>query len=170
MQTVEVIDNYNDEILRDILFINRNVFPNGWQYHDAAEYYKEMLKNKNNIHILLKDSGERVGYLHAIPHNEAVRELKKDDPAMKEEPNTYYIETVGILPAFREKKGFSKMIAAFITESKKRGIKKFSLHARVSNRFSEIIQMKFGVAPIRRIQKWKYYNFEEPSDYIEVPI
>ncbi len=169
-QTVEVVDDYDDEVLKDILFINRNVFPNGWQYHDAEDYYKNRLQNKNSIHILLKDDGNRVGYLHAIPHNEAVEELKNDDPAMSEDENAYYIETVGILPAFRKKRGFSKMLAAFINESKKRGITKFSLHARVNNKFSEIIQKKFKVAPLRRIQKWKYYNFEEPTDYIEVPI
>jgi len=170
MQTAHLITHFDNEILRDILLIIRDSFPAGWQYDDAEEYYREMLSNTRNIHIILVDSGERVGYLHSIPHNDAVKELEYDDPAMKNDDMMYYIETVAILPDHRGGKGFSKMLQLLITELKLRGIKKLALHARVVNSLSENIRAKFGTAAIRRIEKWRYYNFEEPTDYYEVPL
>lgn len=168
MQTAEVLRVFSNEILSDVLLIERNSFPKKWEYEDAEEYYENMLKNKNNINIFLNDNGKRVGYLLAIPHNDAVKELKNDDPELKEDPMKYYIETIAILPELRGKKGLPKMLEKLIDECKYRGINKISMHARVNNRLSEIIQNKFSVTGIRRINKWKYYNFEEPADYIEV--
>jgi ribosomal protein S18 acetylase RimI-like enzyme len=168
MQISEVINNYQGDILRDIIFIYNNSYPLSWQCTDDDEYYKEMLLNRNNIHIFLKDYEKSVGYLHAIQHNDAVKELSNDDPAIKEDRLMYYIETVCILPEYRARQGFSKLLATLLIECKKRGINKVSLHARVTNHLSEIIQVKFNTAPLRRIEKWKYYNFEEPADYFEV--
>jgi hypothetical protein len=35
---------------------------------------------------------------------------------------------------------------------------------------SEIIQSKFRTTEVRRIEKWAYYNYEEPTDYIEASL
>jgi len=164
---VEKIHSFESKILRDILFIEHNCFPKEWIYDDAGEYYKKMLENKNNINILLKDQGKSLGYLLAIPHNEAVSELKNDDPGLKEDSMRYYIDTVGILSEFREKGYFSIMFECLASECKKRGINKISMHARVNNKFSSKMQKKLRITEIRRIEHWRYYNFEEPTDYID---
>ena len=45
-----------------------------------------MLKNGNNINILLKDDNKGIGYLLAIPHNDAVvTELEHDDQLMQKD-------------------------------------------------------------------------------------
>lgn len=167
MLKAEVVRGFDKNVLEDIVLINRKSFPKGWAYSDAEEYYTEMLKNENNIHIILKDNGERIGYLLAIPHNNALRELKNDDPFMEEDALRYYVEVVAVLPDFRGKKGFSEILKKLREELKEKGIYKLSMHARVSNNFNMIIQKSIKITQIRRIQRWKYYNYEEPTDYIE---
>jgi ribosomal protein S18 acetylase RimI-like enzyme len=167
MQTAGTLKRFDPDALRDILYIRRNSFPSEWTYDDAEAYYRAMLMSEANIHIFLRDDGNRIGYLLAIPHNDAVAELKRDDPGMEEDSKRYYIETVAILPEFRGQGGFSKMLRKLTGElGPKAG--KISLHARITNGFSKIMQQKGSVTKIRRIEQWKYYRYEEPADYLEV--
>lgn len=168
MFETEVVQGLEENILKEIILVNRASFPPGWVYSDAEKYYRSMLSKKDSIHIILKYKGKTIGYLLAIPHNDAVIELKNGDPKMKKDPMKYYIETTGILPEYRGKRGFSKMLKRLIDECKKRGITKISLHARVKTGLSTIMQKKFKVTEVRRIERWQFYNFEEPTDYIEV--
>ena len=163
----KVVIHGDENIVKAIVSNNQGSFPSGWEYADAAKYYAELFEKKNSINIILKDNEKIIGHLLAIPHNDAVDELKTDDPAMRKDASGYYIETVAILPGHRGKKGLSAMLETLKDELKKRGINNISLHARVSNDFTKIIQKKMKVTNIRRIDKWKYYNYEEPTDYIE---
>ncbi len=167
MVKIEVVKQFDEQTLKDILFILRDSFPLQWRYDDDYTYYKSMLNNKMNIHLFLIVDGRRVGYLHAIPHVDAADELKEDDPEMRPDSSMYYIEVVGIRSEYRGRKGFTLMLEALKHECRLRGISKISLHARVHTNFSEIIQHKLNVDTIRRVEKWKHYNFEEPTDYIE---
>jgi len=166
----DVVHGFDEPLVKDIVLINRDSFPSEWEYSDAEEYYKEKLKNADNIHIILSEKDERVGYLLAIPHNEAVQELHADDLLMKEDPFRYYIETVCILPLFRGQKGFSVILKVLSDELKRRGIANLSMHARVSNHFSKIIQKKMKITQIRTVERWKYYNYGESADYIEATL
>jgi ribosomal protein S18 acetylase RimI-like enzyme len=167
MLQTEVINYYDEQILNDIITINQKSFPSGWDYGDDNTYYGGMLKNKDNISIILKDGIKNVGYLLAIPHNIARKELENDDKFMNENISRYYIESIAIIPEYRNKSGLSAILDTLRRELESRGILGVSLHARVHNNFSKIIQNKIKVSKIRRIDKWKYYNFEEPTDYIE---
>ena len=167
MLKTEILNHYDQNTVKEIVSINRGSFPSGWGMSDTEQYYGSMLRNKTNIHIVLNDAGKKAGYLLAIPQNNAFEELKNDDPRMEKGAGTYYIETLGIIPESRGKKGLSMMLEKLAGECRKREINKISLHARVSNKLGEIIQKKFKTIKIRRIEKWRYYNFEEPTDYIE---
>lgn len=167
MLSAEIINKFDKYIVKEIVSINRAAFPPGWGAPDAKRYYAGTLRGEKNIHIMLNDNGKNAGYLLAIPQNDAVEELKNDDPEMEKDTGTYYIETLGVIPESRGKKGLSMMLEKFSEECRNRGINKISLHARISNKLSEIIQKKFKAVKIRRIEKWRYYNFEEPADYIE---
>jgi hypothetical protein len=98
----------------------------------------------------------------------AKKRLKDDDPSMSEDTTRFYIESVAIIPEYRGMKmGFLKMIRVFIKELERKGILKISMHARVSNNLSAIIQKILKVTPKRTIENWEYYNKEESTDYIE---
>jgi ribosomal protein S18 acetylase RimI-like enzyme len=125
-----------------------------------------MLTKQDNVHVMLCDNEEKVGFLFAIPHNEAVVELKDHDPLMKEDSGTYYIENVAILPAHRKKGAFGKMLVLLRDELRKRDIFRISLHARVHNSLSKNIQKNMKMIEIRRINAWRFYAYEEPTDYI----
>jgi len=167
MLAAEIVKNFDKNTVSEVVHINRNSFPSHWSAADAESYYGEMLLDEKSIHILLSDNGKRAGYMLAIPQNAAVEELKNDDPEIKKDASEYYIETVGILPGSRGKKGLSLMLEKLAAECRRRGVKKISLHARITNNLSKIIQKKFKIVGIRRLEKWRYYNFEEPTDYIE---
>ena len=167
MLKAEATHGFDDKIVRDTVLINRDSYPVEWTYSDLEAYYTQKLKNCDNVHIVLRNNGESVGYLFAIPHNAALIELKEDDQFMKPDARAYYIENVAILPAFRRRKGFSEMLRVLREELQKRGISKISLHARVSNSLSKAVQKNMKIVEIRRINAWRYYNYQEPTDYIE---
>lgn len=172
---MEVIKGYSDFILRDILTISSEAEPESWRYSDAEEYYGETLRNENTIHILLRRNQRPIGYLLAIPHNDAVQneELQQADPELAEDPDRLYIETMEIVPEYgRSLVGgrlFLLMSKALLDEAGKRGFNKFSQHARVTSGLSRAFQKQYGdmVTQVRRIENWPFYNCEEPTEYIE---
>ena len=161
---------FNWKILKDVINLENSSFPKEWIYDDAEEYYMKMLKDKNNINIFLEDKGKRIGYILAIPHNNILEELKKEDPELKKDSKKYYVDTIEILPWYRGGKGVFLMIQLLFDECKKKGTKKISMHARVNNGLSRVIQRKYNAINIRRIEKWPFYNLNEPTDYIEILI
>ena len=169
MQFAEVITRFDEQILQEIILIGRLSFPSDWQEEDDEQYNREMMKDTNNIFILLKEDAKIIGYLLALPQSKAVEELKADDPFMQEDRQRYYVETMSILPEFRKGRGFLRMLSRLIEESMRRGCNKVSMHARVNNGLSQVMQKYYKdmVTLVRRIENWKYYNGAEPTDYIE---
>jgi ribosomal protein S18 acetylase RimI-like enzyme len=167
MLKAEVVRRFNEVIVKDIVTIDHGAYPEGWEYDDVEAYYSEALRDENNICVVLKHQERTVGFLVAIPHNVAVAELKSDDEFMEQDPKSYYIENVAIHPAYRGKNGLSVMLETLRDELRTRGVSRISLHARVSNNLSKNIQKNMKVIRIRRIDAWKYYDYQEPADYIE---
>jgi len=167
MQVTEVAHAYSPELLSAILEVDKESFEE--QYDDAEEYYKSALENPENINVFLREGERYVGYLLAIPHNVAREELKKEHPAMPEDPSRFYVETIEVLPEYRRGRGFLKMIMAMIREAEKRGVNNFSMHTRVDNGLSSVIQKYFGrmIKKAQRIENWPYYHNGEPTEYLE---
>jgi ribosomal protein S18 acetylase RimI-like enzyme len=115
---------------------------------------------------MLRDEERNVGFLFAVPNNDAFEDLKNDDPLMKEDAGAYYIQNGAILPAYRRKLALRKIMTVLREELQKRGVFTISMHARVSNGLSRIIQDHMKIVEIRRIDTWKYYDHAEPTDYI----
>ena len=91
MLTAQVIHDIDEKTITDTAFMEQHSYPQGWAYSDAQEYYAEMLKKPNNIPVILKDDGRNVGFLLAIPQDDAVEELESDDPLMERDSLTYYL-------------------------------------------------------------------------------
>jgi hypothetical protein len=176
MYSVEAIRGYSDDMLRDILAAYCDAMPESWHYSDAEEYFGALLRNENTIHILLRREQRPIGYLLAIPHNDAVHddELRQADPELAEDQYRLYIETMEIVPEYgRSLAGgrlFLLMSKALLDEAGKRGIFKFSMHARVTTGLNHALQKIYGdmLTKCRTIEQWPFYNGEEPTEYIEV--
>jgi ribosomal protein S18 acetylase RimI-like enzyme len=166
MLKAEVVHNIGDASIRDTIAISRDSYPTGWACGNPEEYYNQMLMEQHNVHIMLSDNEKNVGFLFAIPHNDAVEELMNHDSLMEKDTGAYYIENVAILPAHRKTGAFGKMLMALRRELRKRGIFRISLHARVHNSLSKNIQKNMKMIEIRRINAWRFYAYEEPTDYI----
>lgn len=174
MYQVEVITDFSEGNLRDILDAYFKGMP--WKFPDANEYFLKMLKEKRNIHVLLKREGKPVGYILVKPQDLAAadKEITDADPEFKADPERYYVETMEIAPEIQKTlsggKMFFRMLHVMIDECQRRfGINKFSMHIRVGNGASAAVQKYFGemIKPIRRIEKWPFYEGQDDADYLE---
>jgi ribosomal protein S18 acetylase RimI-like enzyme len=156
-QHVELIKKYSKKALEDILNLEKECFPLEWQYPDAEEYYKKILKDKENISIFLSEGDKRVGYILARAHNKIFKELYQYDPSLKKDDHRTYIETIQILPKHQGKGGATKLIIGICDESARRGINSFSIHARTKNHFHDKIKKIFNgrITETRKIKSWK---------------
>ena len=166
--TVEILRGFNESALRDILIIEKACFPVEWHYPDADKYYTTILRDDRNIIILLKDGQKAVGYILSVPHNVVRAELFQYDFQMKTDNARYYIESIGISPQYRRRGGGTMLINTLCDEAKKRGICKFSIHSRTSNRLNILIKRLFKgmITETRHIQRW-FFGGNEPYEYIE---
>ena len=169
----EIIEKFSKEVLKDVLFLEKECFPKEWLYEDAEEYYEEMLKDGNNINIFLKFGDKIGGYLLATPFKKAFESLKEYDFELKLDEDSdktkIYLETIQILPDFRSMGGAENLITTMCEEGKKRGMKKFSIHARKSNGLNEKVKKIFSskISESRDLKEW-HYGGNEPYEYIEV--
>lgn len=171
MYSIEVINGFDNNVLKGILELEKRVYPIDWQFEDAEEYFGEKLEDPRNINIVMKDEGGGiVGYAMSVPHSSALEEIKEDDPEMLAVEDCYYIEAFELDPKIQRFKVFSPLLEKLIDESVKRGAKKLSMHARVSVGASSIIKKRFKdkVVIARRIDNWVNYAGQEPTDYIVV--
>jgi ribosomal protein S18 acetylase RimI-like enzyme len=167
-QEIEMVKEYTPDALHDILMLENKCFPKEWQYVDVADYYKNILKNKHNINIFLKEKNQVIGYVLGVPHNVIYDELKRFDPFLQKKNNYYYIETIQVLPKSQGRGGANKLIIKLCEEANKRGIKDFSIHARMSNKFNDKLKKIFKgrIIDSRKIDKWKFGG-NEPYEYME---
>jgi len=170
----EVLSKLNDRVLQDVLLIEESCVPESWRFPDEEDYYRNELGTKENITILLKTTDKKVvGFALLEPYDSAAKEMREDDPELEkiDEP-AFYLSIIDIHPDYRKKGGSYEMFDAIMNEMALRGAKRLVLHARVNNNFSNSLKKRFGEKIIkkRNIKKWKYYNYEEPCNYIEIQL
>lgn len=169
---IKILEAFDEKVLREILALDTEAFPAGWQYEDAEGYYKRKLESKQNINIVAVDKGKVMGYMLVVPHNEMVEELKEDDPEMGLDPERLYVETMQIHPDYRHGLGggkiFTRMLTAAVEEARKRTMTGFSLHSRTTNGLNEAVKKFFKekITLVRPIPSWKWGG-GEPYEYIE---
>jgi ribosomal protein S18 acetylase RimI-like enzyme len=127
-----------------------------------------MLGDPKNIHIFLTKNNKSIGYVFGKPHNEMLEELQADDVDLKSKTDFFYLESIQILPEARGTGGARKLLETFCEEAKKKSFVKFSIHARTSNGFSQMVKKVFAGKMLkeRRIERWKYGG-DEPYEYLE---
>jgi GNAT superfamily N-acetyltransferase len=168
---IEIIKEFSTKALEDVLLLEKECFPKDWQYTGVAEYYEAMLKERNNINIFLKDGNKTGGYLLAVPFKNVFDSLKEYDSGLKfneeNDKTTIYLETIQVLPEFRGTSGAAKLIMTMCEEGKKRGMNKFSIHARKINGLNEKVKKMFAgkIAESHGINAW-HYGGNEPYEYI----
>lgn len=166
--TLKVIREFDLADLNDILLLEHECFPTSWQYPDARKYYDSILRNNQNINILLKTSQKTVGYALSVPLSTVWPELIEHDPSLKNSSDCYYLENIAVLSNWRGQGGATALIRAMIEEAQKNHVNRFSVHARISNHFSEKIKKMFasGVNENRKLNRW-FFGGGEPYEFIE---
>ena len=165
-QIVELVGFGDDNLVKEILELEKRCFPKEWHYDDG--YYSEALSIEENINLLLKEEGEIVGYLLAVPLVRVFDVLQKEDPALEKKPDFYYLDTIEIIPESRGRGGAKQLVLAMCKELNNRGVFKFSLHARTVNGLNTIIKKMYpdGIISSREIKSW-LFGGNEKYEYIE---
>jgi len=164
---VDVIHGYSNEILKEILDVEKQSFPK--EIQSSAEDLKEILENSDGIHLLAKDvAGKVVGALLSLRQSQEYEDLKKYDPDFINDETALYVESVAIKPNFRSLEVANKLLKTLIEQAEKKQYKKITMHTRVSNGLSDILQKRCGANFKKRIENW--YGFGEPFDYLEIEL
>jgi len=163
--TLELIGK-NDENIVDNVLAMESLFPKRIQ--DSRERVVEYLNDPGNINILLKKGREVIGYALAIPHNIARIELAKDDPAMGEDNERYYVDKIALIPEFRKGLVFTNLIKGIFVAAGKKGINKLSAHIIESNGLNKIIMRVYKkiITNFRSVKLLSYDNI--PCTYVDV--
>jgi len=151
----------------DFILSMQKFFPEKLNY--GAWDVWDNLHNPKNINLLLEYEGKIIGYLLAIPQDEAVDYLKKEDPLMAVDSQMYYVDQVVVLPAKRQRGAFNLLVNDLIKEAKKRGIKKISSHLTTEEGLNRLILFMFHnkvTVTKRRMVKLPSYG-EHLLEYIE---
>lgn len=171
-QTTEII-GFNKESLNAILFLEQQCFPINWQYEGAREYYADMLRDPENINLLLRNGKSAVGYLLALHNNihnhRILDEIKEHDSEFTgSTAQRFYVDTIQIIPASRGCGGSKKLLLTLCEEARKRGVVNFSIHARTTNGFNNHLKQLFegNIIAMRKIARWQYAA-GEPYEYLE---
>ncbi len=178
MSAEVVLPNFSEDVMGRIIAeaaeVERKSFPKGWQFPNIEEYLRESFSEEKNICIVLKENEKVVGYLVMVSLEGAIEELKGADPGMPDIKEGYCLDTISILPEKRSGYGFLKMLRAMKNELKKRKTKRLMMHARLKNNLSKAMKSFFGregrVVSSRVIEKWKCYNYQEPTEYLDIKL
>ncbi len=172
--TIEFVTGSSKGALKGILDLEKNVYPEDWQFDDAEKYFGGILADPENINILLKKGDKIIGCAISTPHSKAFEELKEDDSQLRDLADCFYVVTFELASEIQKTLAggrlFFRMLEKLIKESKIRGASKLTFHARVSTGFSDVLRRYFRnmVIEERRIDKWANYNRQESTDYFVI--
>jgi hypothetical protein len=125
-----------------------------------------VLTHPGAIHLLLKAGETIIGYITALPHDESYSIDHGNDPLMVKGSDSLYVESIAILPEKASLKGILQLMNTIILEADKSGYQIITMHARVGNGLSSVVQKKYKAKFIRRVDN--YYELGEPFDFLEL--
>lgn len=164
--TAELSPDINEELLSRVSAVEKNVSPNAALDKEELE---TVLKNPNAINVLLRDKGKDiVGFVIALPNNEVYEELHSDDPCFENNPKRLYVYDIEIEEKNRGLSNFLSMTRPLIEEAETRGFEMLTMHARTSEKLSEVLQGRYQAHKLRTMENWQGWG--EPYDYLEIKL
>lgn len=102
---VEIISDINEGTIREVCEIEKESFPEEMQ--SSPEDLREVLENKDGIHLLVKDEKEKVlGAILSLRQSQEYDYLKDYDPDFIKDKEALYIESIAIKPESRNISSF----------------------------------------------------------------
>ncbi len=157
-----ILDQVTEEQVQEIIDLDKRIFPT---MPIEEEEIRETLSSEG-VQILLRgESGDAIGYVISLPHNQAYEFLSELDPELIEEAEGLYIESIGILPEHRSLPNLRKLWVTLTDQASVKGYKKITAHVRASEGLSGVFQKRKGAIKGRTIENWA--DFGEPFEYLE---
>lgn len=154
---VTKVSSLTDEELRQIMEMERELFPEGLQ-----DNYEKEIKDGHIGIIAYGPEGVVAGYIFSIPHHEAYARLKDYDLKMPEAHDAHYIESIAIRKDLQGRGYFSKLMKKFLEVA---GDRTIAMHARVYNNCSAGMK-KHGAEHKHTVSNW--FETGEDFDYLVI--
>lgn len=163
--SVDIVSAIDEDTLSQIKELDDSVMPEKMRYN--IEDLRDCFNFENGVKILVRDEDKNIrGYLIALPKSEEYEDLHEKDPELLPDDKSLYLESIVIKDG--DLKTLIKVLATLREEAENRGYKNLSMHARVSEGLSNVLQKRYGAKFFRRIENW--FDFGEPFDYLEIDL
>ena len=166
---MKIVADCDEKLVVQLAQLHSSAFPANMQLSNPIEYFMEGLREKGTINIILQSAQHGiVGHFLAYPQSSVLKELRKWDPVMEDNPKGLYLEIIQILPEQRRQGGATRLFGRMALEAKRRGFTSLSMHARKMNGMDEMIRKLFPESRfLRTVENW--LGKGEPFEYIETP-
>ncbi len=161
---IEMLDKSDENTFQQIYEIEKEVSTGNMLLSEAD--LRSVMEKADTITIVIRDEGNRVlGFVVGLPNSEVYEELQSDDPDFKSDPRYLYIYDLAIGRQKRSLANFLNLIRKLMQTASSKNFSGLSMHTRVSEGLSEILQKRYGAKKVRTIDNWQSYG--EPFDYLE---
>jgi hypothetical protein len=129
----------------------------------------DSIRSPDEMLIVSAIEGELLGYVVAIPQNDAVKELQDEDLLLERDEKRFYVDRGCVSFAISEKAPiFFRLFNKLFYEAEKKGIFRFSSHIRTSNGVNLLVRtmLKDMVTSVRE-NVFLPRHGDETFEYVE---
>lgn len=162
---LEVIKGNDKKIIYQLMCLEEKCLPLEMRNADSYNYYSGLLKNSQNINILLKYKSRVIGFIVAREYEKVFNTLSNHDPDLRDKKEYLYIDVLQINPRFKLNGGLMLLISKMVEGAMKKHAKGICIHARKKNGLSKLMQKFLGGKRMHSIDNW--LGFGEQFDYVE---
>ena len=163
----ELLDDIDDTNFSEIFEIEKETSINGLMIE--AEDLRSSMEQPNAITVVIRDEGEKIsGFILGLPNEDVWEELHPEDPEFGKEGDCLYIYDLAISEKSRGLHNFLELVKKLVSEAKARNYKLLTMHTRVGEGLSNVLQKRYGAKKLRTLENWQGYG--EPFDYLELEI
>jgi hypothetical protein len=176
MAMIETVNvrNENGHLLNAILKICKNYYADKDLPEYFINFYRQALSDERAVVCVIREGNEIAGYILGIPQDcGAMRYIRKADPHIAKDHDTYYVDTLEVLKGQKNPFGFVKLILELVKGVISKGKSKFSMYSRphVSPKLLRVLKKRVSkkVGITRNITA-DWYGYPERYDFIELQL
>ena len=163
---VELINNLDDDTFEGIYEIEKEVSTDDMAL--VKEDLRAAMEKPGALTVAIRNNEKILGFIVALPNSEVYEELHDDDPEFTPDPDRLYVYDLAIGKEKRSLSNFLDLVRKLKGEASARNFKGLTMHTRVGEGLSGILQKRYGAKLLRTIDDWQGYG--EPFDYLELEL
>lgn len=137
---------------------------------ETARELAAFIGEERNLFVIVKNNEERViGFCGVTPHDWVLEDLLPHDPHLRQDPDRYYLEMMGVAQEYRKSAAFIHLTFMSVESSLAMGVHRFSSHSLISNGINATVKKLFSQCVGHRvISDWM--GTGESCEYLEFSV